>query len=46
MTLVRRVRPIQGAPRIQVALKVRYDWGQTTPEITRGSNHIRYVGEA
>ena len=45
MTLVRRVRPIQGAPRIRVALKVRYDWGQTTPEITRGSNHIRYVGE-
>ena len=46
MTLVRRVRPIQGSPRIRVALKVRYDWGQTTPEITRGSNHIRYVGES
>ena len=46
MTLVRRVRPIAGAPRIRVVLKVRYDWGQTEPRITRGSNHIRYVGES
>jgi GH15 family glucan-1,4-alpha-glucosidase len=46
MTLVRRVRPINGAPRIRVLLDVRYDWGRTKPEITRGSNHIRYVGDA
>ena len=45
-TLVRRVRPINGAPRIRVALKVLYDWGQSQPEITRGSNHIRYVGDS
>ncbi len=45
MTLVRRVRPIQGSPRIRVVLKPRFDWGQSPPRVTHGSNHIRYVGE-
>ncbi|MGE8317962.1 MAG: glycoside hydrolase family 15 protein [Comamonas sp.] len=45
MTLVRRLRPVQGSPRIRVRLDVRYEWGSATPTITRGSNHIRYVGE-
>ncbi len=45
MTLVRRIRPVHGAPRIRVMLDVRYDWGRKTPAITRGSNHVRYVGE-
>ncbi|QNP50011.1 glycoside hydrolase family 15 protein [Diaphorobacter aerolatus] len=42
--LVRRIRPLQGAPRIRVRLKLRFDWGKTEPAITRGSNHVRYVG--
>ncbi|NMM11464.1 MAG: glycoside hydrolase family 15 protein [Polaromonas sp.] len=46
MTLVRRVRPIHGAPRIRVALNIRFDWGRREPLITQGSNHLRYVGEA
>jgi GH15 family glucan-1,4-alpha-glucosidase len=46
MTLVRRVRPIHGAPRIRVSLDIRYDWGRTKPAITQGSNHLRYVGDA
>lgn len=46
MTLVRRVRPIKGAPRIRVSLDVRYDWGRTKPVVTQGSNHLRYVGDA
>jgi len=46
MTLVRRVRPIHGAPRIRVALDIRYDWGRTRPAVTQGSNHLRYVGDA
>ncbi|HYW56157.1 MAG TPA: glycoside hydrolase family 15 protein [Polaromonas sp.] len=46
MTLVRRVRPIQGAPRIRVSVDVRYDWGRSKPVITQGSNHLRYVGDA
>ncbi len=46
MTLVRRVRPLHGAPRIRVSLDVRYDWGRSKPAITQGSNHLRYVGDA
>ncbi len=45
-TLVRRVRPIHGAPRIRVALDVRFDWGRRQPLVTQGSNHLRYVGDA
>jgi GH15 family glucan-1,4-alpha-glucosidase len=45
LMMVRRVRPIAGAPRIRVALDPRFQWGATAPvEVTRGSNHIRYVG--
>jgi GH15 family glucan-1,4-alpha-glucosidase len=42
--LVRRVRPVQGNPRIVVRVRPRYDWGKQVPAITRGSNHLRYVG--
>lgn len=43
--LVRRVRPLKGAPRIRVSVLPRFDWGRVAPTITSGSNHIRYVGE-
>ncbi len=43
MTHVRRVRPISGSPRVRIRLRPRFDWGATAPEITHGSNHIRYV---
>jgi GH15 family glucan-1,4-alpha-glucosidase len=42
--LVRRVRPLHGTPRIRVTVEPHFDWGATTPTITRGSNHVRYVG--
>jgi GH15 family glucan-1,4-alpha-glucosidase len=44
MTLVRRVRALTGAPRIRVRLNLRFDWGRIAPTITRGSNHVRFVG--
>lgn len=44
-TLVRRVRPLEGTPRVRVHLAPRFNWGADTPTITSGSNHIRYVGE-
>jgi GH15 family glucan-1,4-alpha-glucosidase len=44
LSIVRRVRPIAGSPRIRVALDPRFQWGAAAPTITRGSNHIRYVG--
>ena len=46
MMLVRRIRPINGSPRIRVLLDVRFNWGRQQPLITQGSNHIRYVGDA
>ena len=46
MTLVRRVRAIKGVPRMRVVLDVRFDWGRAKPTVTRGSNHLRYVGDA
>jgi len=44
LSIVRRVRPIAGAPRIRIALDPRFQWAQVQPTTTRGSNHIRYVG--
>ena len=46
MTLVRRVKPILGAPRIRVMLDVRFDWGRRQPLVTQGSNHLRFVGDS
>ncbi len=44
MMLVRRVRPVHGSPRIRVSLNLSFDWGREVPQVTRGSNHVRYVG--
>jgi len=42
--LVRRLRPISGAPRVRVSVDPHFGWGRTEPLITRGSNHLRFVG--
>ena len=42
--LTRIVRPVNGAPRIRIRLRPLFDYGATKPQITHGSNHIRYVG--
>ena len=44
MTLVRRVRPLGGTPRIVVRLRPIWGYGSTRPETTVGSSHVRYVG--
>ena len=41
--LVRRVRPISGNPRVRFVVRPRSDWGRTQPDLTRGSNHLRFV---
>ena len=41
--LVRRVRPIAGHPRVRFRVAPRGDWGRSSPCITRGSHHLRYV---
>jgi GH15 family glucan-1,4-alpha-glucosidase len=41
--LVRRVRPISGAPRIRVFMRPLCGYGARAPQTTSGSNHIRYL---
>lgn len=43
MTLVRRVRPVEGTPRIRIRMRPGFNYGAEPPTITRGSNHVRYV---
>ncbi|KFB09764.1 glycoside hydrolase family 15 protein [Nitratireductor basaltis] len=43
-TLVRQVRPLSGTPRISVRLRPTFAHGTVRPQMTRGSNHIRYTG--
>ncbi len=40
--ILRRVEPVEGSPRIRVRLSPARDWGATSCEYRRGSNHIRY----
>ena len=42
--IVRIVRPIDGAPRVRIRLRPACEYGAASPEVTHGSNHIRYVG--
>lgn len=44
MAMVRMLRPLEGTPRIRIRLRPSFDYGATRPQITHGSNHIRYVG--
>lgn len=41
--IIRIIRPIAGSPRITVRLRPSSDYGARRPEITYGSNHIRYL---
>jgi pentatricopeptide repeat protein len=41
--LVRHVVPVAGAPAIRVRLRPAADYGSRNPEVTHGSNHIRFV---
>jgi GH15 family glucan-1,4-alpha-glucosidase len=45
-TLVRIVRPAAGTPRIRIIVRPAFDYGASVPQITHGSNHIRFVGSA
>jgi len=41
--LVRRIRPLSGHPRVRITLQPLAEWGATVPQVTRGSNHLRFV---
>ena len=42
--IVRTIERVAGEPRIRIRLRPRFDYGARRPELTRGSNHVRYVG--
>ena len=41
--VVRQIRPVIGSPRIRVRLRPAADYGARRPDLTHGSNHVRYV---
>lgn len=43
-SIVRRVTPIGGRPRLKIQLRPTFHYGAKVAQITHGSNHIRYVG--
>jgi hypothetical protein len=43
VTLVRRLRPLTGSPRVRIRLRPLADWGARAPERTWGSNHLRFL---
>ncbi len=43
-TLVRTIRPISGTPRIAISVRPSFEYGALKPDVTYGSNHMRYVG--
>jgi GH15 family glucan-1,4-alpha-glucosidase len=45
-TLIRILRPVNGSPRLRLRCRPTFGYGAVTPQVTRGSNHVRYVGEA
>lgn len=42
VSLVRRLRPLSGTPRITLRVRPLADWGERQPESAWGSNHIRW----
>lgn len=43
-TLVRRIRPLRGSPRIRVLITPGFDCGRARRAQATGSNHMRFVG--
>jgi GH15 family glucan-1,4-alpha-glucosidase len=44
--LVRRLEPVAGRPRITLRLRPTFGYGAHKSQVTVGSNHIRYYGDA
>jgi GH15 family glucan-1,4-alpha-glucosidase len=42
-SIIRRIKPLSGNPRIVVRARPLADWGARQPESTWGSNHIRWL---
>ena len=42
--LIRRIMPVGGSPRVRIRAKPRFEYGNIAPNVTFGSNHVRYAG--
>ncbi len=43
--LVRRLEPVEGRPRITIRLRPTFNYGSLKPQLTSGSNHVRFFGD-
>ncbi|GAB2495915.1 glycoside hydrolase family 15 protein [Pseudoxanthomonas sangjuensis] len=43
VSIIRRIAPLSGSPRIRVRIRPLADWGARMPETTWGSNHMRWL---
>ena len=43
VSIVRRIAPLSGSPRIRIRLRPLAHWGAQVPERTWGSNHVRWL---
>ena len=43
VSLIRRITPLAGSPRIRILARPLADWGARVPDSTWGSNHVRWV---
>lgn len=41
--IVRRIEPIAGQPRVTIRIRPLASWGRRKPDMTRGSNHVRWL---
>ena len=43
VSIIRRIRPLAGSPRIRIVCRPLADWGARVPDSTWGSNHMRWI---
>jgi GH15 family glucan-1,4-alpha-glucosidase len=43
--LVRRLEPLAGRPRVTIRIRPTFAYGALKPQLTSGSNHVRFFGE-
>ena len=43
VSVIRRIRPLSGSPRLRLVVRPLADWGARVPESTWGSNHMRWI---
>jgi GH15 family glucan-1,4-alpha-glucosidase len=43
--IVRRIEPLSGHPRITLRIRPTFEYGGAPPQVSLGSNHLRFVGD-